>query len=67
MELIKIGSIEDENGNRLDIMYDGESLCDAEGTHIDDGKADTVEKAYDIAAQLWRSPVWNYQVNEYEH
>ena len=62
MKLVKIGSII-KNGckaQRINIMWDGECLCLSSGKRIDDGQADTLDKAYELAAWLWISPAWGF-------
>ncbi len=62
MKLVKIGSII-KNGckkQRINIMWDGECLCDTKGNRIDDGQAETREEARKLAAWLWSGSVWGY-------
>lgn len=62
MKLLKVGSIikNECKKQRINIMWDGECLCDTKGNHIDDGQADTFEKAQQLAPKLWCYPGWEY-------
>lgn len=63
MKLVKIGSIIKNccNKQRINVMWDGECLCDSAGRHIADGQAATLEEAQNLAPWLWSGYAWDYR------
>ena len=57
-----IGSIKESCGNkRIGIYWNGKSLCVKDGAEIDDGNANTIAIAKQLAAWLWCWPGWEYR------